>query len=167
MARPVPLITAIVACAALLAVPFARSNPIVVWNASPSIPIGLYAIERRQPGLSDVAVLWPPNLASILADERQYLPATALLLKPVAARESDLICRFGRYVFVNGELRATALSQDKLGRPLPSWRGCSKLRSGETFVLSKRKDSFDSRYFGVVERRQVLGTGRLIFTVRR
>jgi len=166
MARLALLATAVIACAALVVAPFAKSNPIVAWNASPSTPMGLYVIERRQPGLSEVAVLRPPDWASTIADQRHYLPASALLLKPVAAQKGDIICRFGRYVFVNGELRATALSQDKMKRPLPSWRGCLKLRSGEIFVLSRRKDSFDSRYFGAVEKRQVLGTGRLIFSIR-
>ena len=166
MVRFAPLATAVIASVALIAAPFAKSNPIIVWNASPSTPMGLYVIEKRQPGLNEVAILRPPTWASIIADQRHYLPASALLLKPVAAGKGDIICRFGRHVFVNGKLRATALSHDKMKRPLPSWRGCSKLRSGHIFVLSKRKDSFDSRYFGLVDARQVLGTGGLIFSVR-
>ncbi len=166
MTRFTPLATAVIACAALVGAPFAKSNPIAVWNASPSTPMGLYVIERRQPDLSEIAVFRIPKWASSIADQRHYLPASALLLKAVVAGKDDIICRFGRHVFVNGELRATALSRDKLKRPLPSWRGCLKLRGGQIFVLSKRKGSFDSRYFGVVEKRQVLGTGRLIFSIR-
>lgn len=160
------LFAAVTACAALIVAPFARSNPIVLWNASPSVPIGLYVIERRSPGYGEVAVLKPPEWASTIADQRRYLPTTALLLKPVAAGGGDIVCRFGGHVFVNGELRAKALALDKMKRPLPSWRGCSKLSSGQIFVLSKRKGSFDSRYFRIVEKRQVLGTGRLIFSGR-
>ncbi len=166
MGRFAPLIAGVVACAALVFTPFARSNPVVIWNASPSIPMGLYVIERRPPSRSEVAVLRLPKWASNIADQRQYLPTTALLLKPVAAAKDDIVCRFGRHVFVNGELRATALTQDRLGRPLPSWMGCLKPQGGQIFVLSKRKDSFDSRYFGVVDQRQVLGTGRLIFSTQ-
>lgn len=166
MTRLALFATASMACAALVLAPFVKSSPIFVWNASPSAPMGLYVIEKRQPGRSEVAVLRPPKWASTMADQRDYLPATVLLLKTVVGRSDDIVCRFGRYVFVNGELRSTALSKDKMKRSLPSWRGCLKLRSGEIFVLSKRKDSFDSRYFGVIEKRQVVGTGRLILSTR-
>lgn len=165
MARLAPLATAVIACTAVIIAPFARSNPIAVWNASPSVPMGLYLIEKRPPGMGEIAVLRLSEWASAIADQRHYLPTSAFLLKPVAAGKGDTICRFGRHVFVNGKLRATALSQDKMKRPLPSWRDCSTLQSGQIFVLSKRKDSFDSRYFGVVEKRQVAGTARLIFSM--
>lgn len=166
MARFAPLAIATVASATVLIAPFARSNPVLIWNASASVPIGLYVVERRSPRIGEIAVLQPPKWASALADQRRYLPSSAVLLKPVAAIEGDVVCRFGAYVFVNGRLRAKALEHDKMKRPLPSWTGCWRLRTGQCFVLSKRKDSFDSRYFVTVEKRRVFGTGRLIFSVR-
>jgi conjugative transfer signal peptidase TraF len=166
MARFVLLTTVAVACAALLIAPLARSNPILIWNASPSVPIGLYFVEGRSPRIGEIAVLRPPKWATTLADHRRYLPSSALLLKPVAAEEGDIVCRFGAHVFVNGGLQPKALREDRLKRPLPSWKGCLRLGTKQIFVLSKRKDSFDSRYFGVVEERQVLGTGKLVFSVQ-
>jgi type IV secretory pathway protease TraF len=98
-----------------------------------------------------------------LANQRGYLPKSAMLLKPVVANEGDLVCRFGRFVFVNGRLRAVALHHDKMNRSLPSWGGCLSLGSAQIFVLSKHRDSFDSRYFGPVDERNVVGVGELIF----
>ena len=164
MARLAPLATAVIACIALGIAPFARSNPILIWNASPSVPVGLYIIEKSAPGSDEIAVLRPPRWASTMADRRGYLPMAALLLKPIVATEGDTVCRFGRYVFVNGRLRATALRQDKMKRLLPSWKRCLRLRTGQIFVLSKHRGSFDGRYFGIVEGRNVLGTGKLIFS---
>ncbi|MFZ5676709.1 MAG: S26 family signal peptidase [Pseudomonadota bacterium] len=166
MARLAPIVTAVIACSALALAPFAKSNPTLVWNASPSVPMGLYVIERRQPGLGEIAVLRPPEWAATIADQRRYLPMSALLLKTVAAGEGDVVCRFGRHVFVNGRLRARALRHDKMRRPLPTWQRCFRLCTGQIFMISERKDSFDSRYFGIVEQGQVLGAGRLIFSVR-
>lgn len=166
MARFAPLALSTIACVAVAIAPLLKSNPILIWNASHSVAIGLYQIERRSPGHFEIAVIRLPKWASILADQRQYLPSSAVLLKPIAATEGDIVCRFGRHVFVNGRLRTKALRQDKMKRPLPSWKGCLRLRTGQIFVLSKREDSFDSRYFGMIEKRQVLGTGRLIFSVR-
>ena len=164
MARLAPLTTAFAACAALAIAPLARSSPVLIWNASPSVPIGLYLIEKRQPGIGEIAILRPPVWASILANERGYLPTSALLLKPVVARKGDIVCRFGRFVFVNGRLRAVALQHDRMKRPLPSWRGCLSLGSAQIFVLSWHKDSFDSRYFGPVDERNVIGVTNLIFS---
>jgi len=166
MARVPVFSLALMACAGIGLAPAIRSDPFVVWNASPSVPVGLYWVEKRQPILGDIAVLRLPDGASMLANERRYLPTAAVLLKQVFARERDVVCRFGRHVFINGKLAVAALVRDKMERPMPIWRGCLKLNPSQIFVLSKRKDSFDSRYFGAIEKRQVLGTGRLIFSVR-
>jgi len=164
MARLAPLATAFIACAALAVAPLARSHPVLIWNASASVPIGLYLIEKRRPDLGKIAVLRPPVWASILADQRGYLPTSALLLKPVVARKGDIVCRFGRFVFVDGRLRGTALQHDRIKRALPSWRGCLTLGGTQIFVVSRHKDSFDSRYFGPVDERNVVGVGSLIFS---
>jgi len=163
MARLALIGTAFVACSALAIVPLVKLHPVVLWNASSSVPIGLYLIEKRTPSTHEIAILRLPDWASTLADRRGYLPTSALLLKPVVARKGDIVCRFGRFVFVNGRLRSVAFQQDKMRRPLPSWRGCLKLDGGQILVLSKHEDSFDSRYFGPVEDHNVIGVGQLIF----
>lgn len=160
MARVIPLILAAGACAAVLMPSVADLPPMLVWNASPSVPIGLYFIQGHQPARGEVAALKLPAKVSLIADERKYLPVSAVLLKPTEAIEGDVVCRFGTHVFVNGGLRAKALRHDRKLRPLPIWKGCLELRSGLIFVLSRRKDSFDSRYIGPVEERDILGTAR-------
>jgi conjugative transfer signal peptidase TraF len=167
MIRFVPLCTAFVVCAGLATAPLARSTPVLIWNASPSVPIGLYIVEKRRPDIGEIAILHPPESASALANERGYLPTSAFLLKPVFARKGDIVCRFGRFVFVDGHLRGTALRHDRMKRALPSWRGCLTLGSTQIFVVSRHKDSFDSRYFGPVDERNVMGVGRLIFSPSR
>jgi type IV secretory pathway protease TraF len=100
----------------------------------------------------------------LIASERHYLPRGAWLLKPVAASKGDRICRFGVYVFVNGKLVASALLTDKDHRPMPTWRGCATLKTDHVFLLSVHKDSFDSRYFGPVDRTSIAGTAMPILT---
>lgn len=166
MARVSALIAAGSACAMLLIATVAKPTPILVWNASPSVPIGLYVVERHRPSRGEIAALKLQGKASSLADERQYLPATAVLLKPIIAIDGDTVCRYGVHVLVNGRLWARALSRDKELRPMPSWKGCRTLHSGQVFVLSWRKDSFDGRYFGPVDSGDVLGTAEPIFLLR-
>jgi conjugative transfer signal peptidase TraF len=166
MARASPLILGASACAMLLLSSAAKPIPILVWNASPSVPIGLYFVERHRPSRSEIAALKLPNGAARIADEREYLPASAMLLKPVLAVDGDIVCRYGAHVFVNGRRRGRALSRDNKLRSLPSWTGCQTLHSGQVFVLSRRKDSFDSRYFGPVEPFNILGTASPVFLVK-
>jgi type IV secretory pathway protease TraF len=45
-----------------------------------------------------------------------------------------------------------------MGRPLPQWEGCETLGPGEFFLMmADVSDSFDGRYFGVTERRGIIG----------
>jgi conjugative transfer signal peptidase TraF len=146
--------------------PLINPTPIIVWNASDSIPKGLYWIAKRHAAINEIAVLKLPEWAEIIADQRNYLPKDAWLLKPVAASDG-IVCRFDDHVFVDGKLVATALSRDKAGRILPSWKGCHQLQSGQLFVLSKHRNSFDSRYFGSVSGHVVIGTARPLIILRK
>ena len=150
---------------AILLVTVTALNPLprFIWNASKSVPIGLYWIEYRQPNLVEIAILKPPEWVQLIADERNYLPNFAWLLKPVVATNGAIICRFGRLIFVNGKLVARAHLHDKLGRILPTWKGCKALRSDQVFLLSKHSDSFDGRYFGPVDTALIIGTAKHLF----
>ena len=146
------------AVATLAAKPLINPVPLVIWNASNSVPIGWYFVSKRQPDLGEIAVIRPPEWVKIYGSARGYLPLQTPLLKPVRAIESAVVCRFGRYVFIDGKLVARAKYLDTKHRMLPVWKGCRTLKSDEIFVLGTHRDSFDSRYFGPVDRDQVLGT---------
>jgi conjugative transfer signal peptidase TraF len=132
-------------------------RPSLIWNASDSVAVGLYRLSDTTPLRGDlVALRLPPSIAD-LASQRGYLPRSALLLKPIAAVAGDRVCRHHSLVFANGALRAVALRDDDAGRPLPLWRNCHTLRGDEIFVLSRHTGSFDSRYFGVIPMRDIVG----------
>jgi type IV secretory pathway protease TraF len=146
------------AVAALAAKPIINPVPLFIWNASPSVPIGWYFVSQRQPNLGEIAVIRLPEWIEIFASMRSYLPMHTPLLKPVRAIENTLVCRFGKYVFIDGNLVAKAKYLDTNHRMLPVWKGCRTLKSEAIFVLGQHRDSFDSRYFGPISRTQVLGT---------
>ena len=131
--------------------------PCVVWNATSSVEIGLYWISRRSPATGYIAAVRLSTAVAELAHARGYLPRRALLLKPVAAVGGDRVCRWGRYILINGRLRAVAADRDRAGRPLPVWRGCRMLQPDDVFVLSPKPESFDSRYFGLLTRADFAG----------
>jgi conjugative transfer signal peptidase TraF len=146
------------AVATLAAKPLINPVPLFIWNASNSVPIGWYFVSKRQPNLGEIAVIRPPEWVEIYASARGYLPLQTPLLKPVRAIKGSIVCRFGRYVFIDGKLVAKAKYLDTKHRMLPVWKGCRILKSDDIFVLGMHRDSFDSRYLGPINRIQVLGT---------
>lgn len=140
--------------------------PRIIWNASASVPIGFYSItpERDPPVGALVAVMPPERLARWMV-ERGYLGEDVPLLKHVAGKSGERICRIGDTVSVDGRSLATARASDRLGRPLPVWQGCRTLRDGELFLLNPaHPDSLDGRYVGPLPADAVLGRARPILT---
>lgn len=135
-----------------------KPRPLLIWNASDSVPVGFYLARKRQPKIGEIAVIAPPDWVRLYASSRGYLPSNVWLLKPVLAVSGSMVCRFGTYVFVDGKLVAQAKISDTRKRLLPVWKGCRTLKSDEIFVLAKPSQSFDSRYFGPINRNQIAGT---------
>nr|WP_315380741.1 S26 family signal peptidase [uncultured Sphingomonas sp.] len=140
-------------------------SPRLVWNASASAPIGLYAVH---PGASihagDMVVARLPERWRMLAARRRYLPANVPLVKQVAAVAGDQVCAVGAHVRVNGRRVAERRSADAAGRPLPWWHGCFLLRQGQFFLLMRGSPaSFDGRYFGPTEGAQLVGKATLLW----
>ncbi len=156
--RELVLVVSALAVAAIAAKPLINPVPLFIWNASNSVPIGLYLLSKRQPNFGEIAVIRPPEWVEIYASSRGYLPLQTPLLKPVRAIKGSIVCRFGRHISIDGKLVSRAKYLDTNHRMLPVWKGCRTLKSDEIFVLGQHRDSFDSRYFGPVDRGQVLGT---------
>ena len=149
---------------ALLAILFPRVDaPVVLWNASPSVPIGLYRLTSGPPLTGALAVIRLPDPFRILAETRGYLRNGALLIKPVAAGAGDTVCRRGPLVTINGRMAAHTRTLDAVGRPLPAWSGCFRLAASDIFVLSADPDSFDSRYMGPIDRAHVVGIAQPVW----
>lgn len=133
--------------------------PRLVWNASASAPIGLYAVSPgTAPGRGDMVIARLPAEARELAARRRYLPRNVPLVKRVAAVAGDTICAAGRMVTVNRKPVAQRRGADAAGRPLPAWQGCIRLAPDTVFLLmAEAPDSFDGRYFGPTPARDVIG----------
>ena len=131
----------------------------LIWNASASVPIGLYAV--RPAGVlhvGELVVVTPPEpLASFLAD-RGYLPERVLLLKHILALPRQTVCRIGDSISIDGLPVGHALARDRRDRPLPAWQGCRAIRNGEVFLMNRRPaDSLDGRYFGPLPAAAITG----------
>jgi len=155
----------LILCAALplsLAWP---ARPLLLWNASPSSPVGLYILSSPA-GLrvGDMAVAWPPPRARRIAAARSYLPLRVPLVKRVAAVAGDQVCAIGSRILIAGRAVALRRAGDPSGRPMPWWSGCRRLKPGEAFLLSPARPlAFDGRYFGVTHAREIVGKARLLW----
>lgn len=143
-----------------LALTFGRGAlPLYVWNASASVPVGLYRLqstgERHVNEL--VAVMPPEPLATFLVDGN-YLPRGVPMLKRVLALPGQTVCREGLTVMVDAIVMGTARERDGRGRPLPIWQGCRVIAVSELFLMNWQSvDSLDGRYFGPLPASAVIG----------
>lgn len=133
-------------------------TPRLVWNASASAPIGFYWRVAGAPSRDALVLARAPLWARRLAAERHYLPLNVPIIKRVVAVAGDVICASGDAISIDGRLVAHRLASDRMGRPLPQWESCETLGANEFFLLmADVPDSFDGRYFGVTERRDIIG----------
>ncbi|MDB5582308.1 MAG: chromosome segregation protein ParM [Bradyrhizobium sp.] len=140
--------------------------PRLVWNASASAPIGLYAV---RPGArivaGDMVIAWLPQPYRRLAATRHYLPENVPLVKRVIGAPHDRICAIGAVISANGRRVATRLATDGQGRSMLWWRGCRTLGRGEYFLLMEGvAASFDGRYFGITRASDVVGKAYPLWT---
>ncbi len=133
-------------------------TPQLVWNASASAPIGFYWRIAGAPSRGDLVLARAPLWARRLVAERHYLPRNVPIIKRVAAVAGDVVCAASATISIDGRAVAHRLASDRISRPLPQWEGCEALGAGEFFLLmADAPDSFDGRYFGVTERRDIIG----------
>ncbi len=141
----------------LTATAFGPKRLVLVWNRSASVPVGLYIVMSRPVHIGDYVLIRLSGTMQVLAERRGYIGAHTPVLKRVTAMEGDRVCRSGRAAWIAERQVVIALGTDRAGKPLPVWQGCHQLQDGQLFVLGTHSQSFDSRYFGPVDRYQVIG----------
>jgi len=160
------LLTTLVAATTVLSSIGARPVPRFLWNASESVPIGLYQLHPAG-GLAVtdlVAVLPPEPLATFLA-VGHYLPRGIPLLKRVLALPGQTVCRDHLAITVDKIELGEAREHDSRGRRLPIWQGCRLIADGEVFLMNwQSADSLDGRYFGVLPTSAIIGRAEPLWT---
>lgn len=156
------------ACAVLaVAVPANSVMPkLLLWNASASVPIGLYTLRPADnPEIADLVVVVPPEQLAAYLAERRYLALGVPLLKRVAALSGQRVCRNGMTISVDGAPLANARGRDGSDRLLPTWQGCRVLSDAEVFLVNwQAADSFDGRYVGSLPRSSIIARAVPLWT---
>ncbi|MCT7378241.1 S26 family signal peptidase [Chelativorans salis] len=132
--------------------------PRLVWNASASVPVGLYRVGYDEPARGDLVLVRAPDSIAELAEIRGYLSGNVPLVKHIAALPGEHVCAFNEIIIIGGQIVARRLGADRQGRPLPWWNACRRLAGDAVFLLnSDAPGSFDSRYFGPVPATNIIG----------
>lgn len=159
---------------AIAIVCFCVSQYSLYFNVSDSIPKGLYILDKRMPKKNDYALFCLRGEFTELAKERKYLSngvcnGLAPIGKRVVAKEGDFIKinRFGTYVQNERLKRSAPLQFDSKGNIMPQRYLSKVLKEGEYLLIAKKIYSFDSRYFGIVTKNDILGTIRPVFTYEK
>jgi len=159
------LFTAIVATSLLLSTIWG-TTPHYIWNASNSVPIGLYRIQATtRLAVTELVAVQPPDLLAAFLDLNGYLPIGVPMLKRVLALPGQTVCRTGLQIAVDGVDVGDARERDGQNRPLPVWHGCRVIADGDVFVMNGQSaDSLDSRYFGPLPASAVIGRAVPVWT---
>lgn len=159
-------LVAMLASVGSLSLTFGKAAPpLYMWNASASVPVGLYQLQSTDERyVAELVAIMPPEpLATFLADGH-YLPRGIPLLKHVLALPGQSVCRDGLTVRVDTVAMGVARESDGRGRPLPTWQGCRVIGSGELFLMNwQSADSLDGRYFGPIPASAVIGRARPVW----
>lgn len=102
-----------------------KMPPLLLWNASASAPLGLYAIRKMAvPTAGALAVLAPPDKVARFAARRGYLPLGVPMLKHIEGLPGSQVCRAGRVI----------MAQPIMSWPRKAWR--RRLSAGWSIVGS-------------------------------
>ena len=164
--RVTTLLTMLAAATVALSAIGAQPATKYIWNASESVPAGLYLVRpTARPAVTQLVVVEPPEpLATFLA-EGGYLPRGIPLLKRVLALHGQTVCRDQLTITVDKIWVGEARERDRRGRQLPIWQGCHVIADGEVFLMNwQSADSLDGRYFGALPTSAIIGRAEPLWT---
>ena len=143
-----------------------EETPAYIWNASKSVPIGLYQLQPAgRLTVTELVAVRPPEPLATFLDLNGYLPIGVPMLKRVLALPGQTVCRKGLAILVDAIEMGNAKARDGRGRPLPAWQGCRVVGSDELFLMNwQSEDSLDGRYFGLVPHSSVIGKAQPVWT---
>ena len=153
------IIFAALAAVASLVSTIGGATPRYIWNASNSVPIGLYRVAPAGKfTVTELVAVQPPDPLAAFLDLNDYLPSGLPMLKRIAALPGQVVCRTGLIITVDNLEMGQARARDHRNRPLPAWQGCRIIGEGDVFVMNwQSEDSLDSRYFGSLPASAVIG----------
>jgi len=144
-------------------------------NSTKSVMLGYYWTVDKPVEKGVYVLVCPPDIPVFeLAKQRGYLnagfcpAAVERLIKKVAAVKGDTIQINQEGVQVNGQMLpfSKPIAFDAAGRPMPQLElNAYHLKENELLLMGDiSPTSFDSRYFGLIDRAQIQGVVKPVWT---
>jgi conjugative transfer signal peptidase TraF len=162
-----------IGCLTLLAI--AASLAGIRINTTPSYPIGIYLM-TNDPIEKGALVIFCPTDTAIFrqAKERGYIGAgfcpggTSHMIKKIMATTNDAVEFSGIGVLVNGALLSNSKPMEKDAEvlPLSTPKAVITALDDHTILLMSdyNQKSFDARYFGLIDKAQIISVVRPVWT---
>ncbi|MEZ5958794.1 MAG: S26 family signal peptidase [Hyphomonadaceae bacterium] len=147
---------AVMAMAALF-VASRENQDVVLFNHSPSVPIGFYVRESNDPARGMFVTVRARDVAPMEAAAHHYNEEGDRFIKRLVAVAGQHVCSDGFTISVDGV--EVAVVQNRVGAP-QAWVGCRTLASSEILLLGDSADSFDGRYWGPIHDDLIEGVWR-------
>ena len=143
-------------------------NYLNAWiNVSSSLPVGIYLIKKDdgKPKKGDLVLSCIPKLYANFAFERGYLTSgkcnnkIAPVGKYVAATAGDSVETTPEGIYINKKLIKNSQAQvkDANGREMFRQNINRVLQANEILLLNEKENSFDGRYFGIIDTNFIIG----------
>jgi conjugative transfer signal peptidase TraF len=137
----------------------------ITYSATASMPRGFYlVVPTSKIKRYDIVEFMPPAAVHGFIKEHRWVPKSGLIIKYVFAVPGDDVCIRNNAIWINGQKIGAVYRFYAFGKLLPQTKICGKLGEDQYLLLSTRKKrSFDGRYFGAVSSRSILGKATPIF----
>jgi conjugative transfer signal peptidase TraF len=140
---------------------------VIVINTSPSVTPGLYIRSNAVPAIGQIVEFRIPlSVRPYIQSRTGHDGQDWYILKPVVAGPGDRVDTTGGALRINDKVVAPMPPiWDGFGKALPRWTQSRVLGCDEYFVFSDRiSNSFDSRCYGPVTRREIESVRRPLTT---
>lgn len=130
---------------------------IFVFNDSFSMPVGLYLIDRDDDyKVGDIVVVDPPQQIKNFMITRGYLKEGNDLIKKIEGIEGDVYHTKNQSAYINAKYLGQIYKVDSNKRPVPQFLGEHVIPKDYFLAIAdNRPNSFDSRYFGFLELKDI------------
>ncbi len=88
---------------------------------------------------------------------------TTIMVKRIACMPGENLVVINRKYFCNGRYLCTAKKYSLTGKPLTNFVYNGVVPKDKIFVLGENKDSYDSRYFGFIDKREIFAKAYPLF----
>lgn len=161
--RALLIVCAAAAAGIALVLALPRAQDQILYNHTPSVPVGLYVRSQAAPARGAFVTVRALAVAPEAARARGFDGPRNRFLKRVAAEAGDRVCAEGETLRINDGAPLVRRTHDSLGAPLAAWSGCRVLGADEYLLLGDTPDSFDGRYWGPTPRNRIEGVWRPAF----